>query len=138
MRIEIEANILKKAKAGDVVSFEAIVECYYDRLLRFCFTKIGHKGVADELANDVLFRFWRNIKKFDTTKPILPYLLRCSNNACINWKKKRDKVEFVSMVQVDRVTGEVYEMDFRDEGLQLDHYKVEFPVGIELDDYMEK
>jgi len=47
----------------------------YDKLLRYCYAKIKHKDIAEDIVQESFLRFWKSRSYQDTGKE-LAYLLR--------------------------------------------------------------
>ena len=96
-----ERRLLELAQGGDAQAYGSIVE-FYDR--RVYFAALGilrNPDDAADLAQEAFVRAFRELSKFDTSRPFYPWLYRLLRNLCLNhirWRSRRredslDKLE---------------------------------------------
>jgi RNA polymerase sigma-70 factor (ECF subfamily) len=61
---ETEATLLARAQAGDVAAFEELSGAYADRLFMLLLRLLGDPDEAGEVAQEVMVRAWRGIRRF--------------------------------------------------------------------------
>ena len=57
-------ELIKKYQNGDQKSFEIIVKRHLSNTIGFFFTITNDRMVAEDLAQDVFFKLYKNLKKF--------------------------------------------------------------------------
>jgi RNA polymerase sigma-70 factor (ECF subfamily) len=62
----------------------------YGYLLRFT----GSKETAEDVAQETFIRAWRHWKKYDSTKPLKPWLLAIARNAALDAVRKKNIIPF--------------------------------------------
>ncbi|GAB4175226.1 MAG: sigma-70 family RNA polymerase sigma factor [Calditrichia bacterium] len=97
--------MIEEIKQGNQSAFKKLLEKYYDSLYRFAYLRIQDRDLALDLLQETCFKFYKNINNFDSTRPVLPYLLQIIKNLHHNYKyryaQKMVKLEefFVKPVQ---------------------------------------
>ncbi len=87
-RPDVPPETVAAAQRGEERAFEAIVEHYQGSVFRIALRICGNRTRAEELAQDAFLRLWRKLDKFDTTRPLRPWLLRLARNVCLNAVRK--------------------------------------------------
>jgi RNA polymerase sigma-70 factor (ECF subfamily) len=77
---ETEASLLARAQAGDVGAFEELSGAYADRLFMLLLRLLGDPDEAGEVAQEVMFRAWRGIRRFQGRSSYFTWLYRIAVN----------------------------------------------------------
>ena len=77
---ETEASLLARAQAGDVGAFEELSAAYADRLFMLLLRLLGDPDEAGEVAQEVMFRAWRGIARFQGRSSYFTWLYRIAVN----------------------------------------------------------
>ena len=85
------AEIIARAISGDRTAFEEIVLRHERRVLTLAFRLLGTAEDAKDAAQEVFFRAFRYLRKFDSSKPLEPWLVRMTVNVCRRAGGKRSK-----------------------------------------------
>lgn len=84
MKIE-EEILIKKAKNGDHVSFQALYDQYVVQIYRFVFLKVGQKQDAEDITQHVFVSAWENISSYEHRGfPFSSWLYRIASNATVD------------------------------------------------------
>ncbi|MBN1269694.1 MAG: RNA polymerase sigma factor [Kiritimatiellae bacterium] len=83
-RLESEAVLLQRSAAGDLEAFEGIVNTYRGRAYRYALSIVKNHHDALDLSQDAFARAFRSLKRFDTSRPFLPWFMRIVRNLSIN------------------------------------------------------
>lgn len=77
---------------------EKIVETYIKPIHRFVLMYVKNNDYAEEIVQEIFIKVWKNLHKFDKTKPIKPWLFRIAKNCIFDWfrKKKNDPILYSS------------------------------------------
>jgi len=86
----LEAIILG-CKENDRQSQKELYSNFYSYAMSICLRYTGGEADAVEVLNDGFLKVFKNIEKFDATKPFKPWLRRILVNACIDHIKKNAK-----------------------------------------------
>lgn len=96
---DISAEIIQKAAAGDMTSFEAI----YNATSRFVYamalrvTKRSHD--AQEVAQNVYVKVYKKLNTFKPDRSLLAWLYRITYNEALNFIRKRNNAPDIAVEQ---------------------------------------
>jgi len=103
-----DRSLVSRAKAGDERAFEALMRQYERQILGLCTRMLGAGGEAEEAAQDVFFRFYRSLDKFDEDRGVEPWLFRIAWNACRDrLRRRRPAVELTDGVATVPARGDL-------------------------------
>lgn len=80
----METQLIIAAKAGDSQAFSELVRRYSRRVYRLAYSFMHNVDDAADIVQEVFLRTYRNFSRFDTTRPLYPWLHRITRNLCIN------------------------------------------------------
>jgi len=92
---DILTQLLKGCKKNDRRSQQAVYEQHYNYVMYVAFMYANSKLEAREILNDAFFKVFKNIDKYDESKPFKPWLRRITINTALNQyrkKKRRGKI----------------------------------------------
>jgi len=78
-------ELIKKHQNGDQKSFEIIVKRHLSNTIGFFFTITNDRMVAEDLAQDVFFKLYKNLKKFRFDASFTTFLYRVNLNTANSW-----------------------------------------------------
>ncbi len=84
-----EAELIARARAGDVTAFERLSGAYADRLFMLLLRLLGDRGEAEDVAQEVMFRAWRGIGQFHGRSSYFTWLYRIAVNEANRALEKR-------------------------------------------------
>jgi RNA polymerase sigma factor (sigma-70 family) len=70
-----DAELVEKAKRGDVDAYELLVERHQDAAFRTAYFVAGRSGEAEDAAQEALVKAYRGLKSFRSGSPFRPWLL---------------------------------------------------------------
>lgn len=76
-----------RAKGGDDGAFSQLVEKYQDRLVAVLFHLLGNQESAEDLAQEVFLRVYRNRAKYEARAKFSTWLFHIANNLASNWRR---------------------------------------------------
>jgi len=79
-----EADLLRKAKGGNLFAFEEIVRRYQRRAYAVAVRIVRRHDVADDVVQEAFLRAWQSLPSFDLARPFGPWIARISANLAIN------------------------------------------------------
>jgi RNA polymerase sigma-70 factor (ECF subfamily) len=100
--LEIEA-LVRRTLAGDTAAFEQIVVRYERRVMTLSLRLLRAVDDAQDATQEVFLRAFKYIHRLDLQRPIEPWLMRMTVNACrdISRKKLRRHHSFSEIPAVD-------------------------------------
>lgn len=101
---EIDALVVK-AQAGDQKSFGLIYDEMIDQIYRYVFFKTPSMEVAEDLTEDIFFKVWKNIKKYQKQKhPFSSWVFRIAHNEVVDFYRKNKEVIALNEIWQDEKT----------------------------------
>ncbi len=93
-----EAELVEKAKAGDIPSFEALVKRNQEKLYGLAFhVCAGLRSEAEDVYQDTLISAFKNIKNFKGSSGFGTWVYRIAANNCWMKFRKKKSEKLVSM-----------------------------------------
>jgi RNA polymerase sigma factor (sigma-70 family) len=84
-------ELARRAAAGQLQCFEELLARYRDRVYRICTRSAGNAEDAADWAQECFVRAYRQLGRYDPSRPFAPWLLRVVANTCINLAKARER-----------------------------------------------
>jgi RNA polymerase sigma-70 factor, ECF subfamily len=94
------ARVIALAITGDRAAFGEIVIRYERRVLTLAFRLLGTMEDAQDAAQEVFLRTFKYLRRFDSSRPLEPWLVRTTVNVCHGFGRKRQE-QRKFFVQVD-------------------------------------
>jgi RNA polymerase sigma factor (sigma-70 family) len=88
-----DAALVAACRRGDGRALAALVERYqadvFGTALRLC----HNRETALELSNTIFYKAYQNLERYDSERPLRPWLLRIATNETLNWlrSQRRDR-----------------------------------------------
>lgn len=79
-----EADLLRKAKGGNLFAFEEIVRRHQRRAYAVALRIVRRHEVADDVVQEAFLRAWQSLQSFDLARPFGPWIARIAANLAIN------------------------------------------------------
>ncbi len=86
-----DAEAVSLTIAGDKEAFAVIVARYTERAYRMALYILGSKQDAMDLSQDAFIRAYRNLKRFDVSRPFFPWFATILRNLCYNFLRRRKR-----------------------------------------------
>ncbi len=109
-----DEELVERTLAGDQEAYGVIVERYQGRVVNFLYRIISNYDRCHDLAQDVFFRVYRALDRFDPQYRFSTWFFRVAQNLAIDdLRKKRFKT--VSLHKESREDGESWEQEVASE-----------------------
>jgi RNA polymerase sigma-70 factor (ECF subfamily) len=89
MTPELSRDILLRARSGDRSAFRAVVEACQKLAYNIAWRIVWNAADAEDAAQEVFLRLYRNFDRYDPEQPFLPWFRRLATNCVLNWREKR-------------------------------------------------
>ena len=86
-----EERLLEAARKGNQDAYRDLIEPHRVALHAHCYRMLGSLYDAEDALQDALLRAWRGLSRFQTGKPLRPWLYKIATNACLDAMAKRPK-----------------------------------------------
>lgn len=82
--VDHDADLMMRVRAGETACFATLVERYRNPLVHFLYRMVQHQPVAEELAQEVLVRVYRNRETYQPSAKFSTWLFRIASNLALN------------------------------------------------------
>ncbi|HZU18511.1 MAG TPA: RNA polymerase sigma factor [Candidatus Dormibacteraeota bacterium] len=82
-------ELARAARGGDLRAFETLVRRYQRRVYGFAYQLLRDPDEAQDLAQEVFVRLYRNLDRFDTERPFEPWFWRLAANVAATYRRRR-------------------------------------------------
>jgi len=79
---------------GDENSLEVLIKRYLKPIYSFVFRYVGDSQEAEDIAQEVFIKVWRNLKKFDQNRSFKTWIFSIAKNTSIDTFKKKKAIPF--------------------------------------------
>ncbi len=86
-----EKGLLEKARKGDRTAFGALVAEYQRRAYAVAYSFVRNREDALDLAQDSFAKAFQAMRRFDVSKPFVPWLYRIIKNTCLNHLERKKR-----------------------------------------------
>lgn len=93
---EDDIHFARKALEGDEEAFRRLVERYQSSVYTLCTRMTGDRDAAEDLAQEVFIRVFKNLAKYDPAYPFSSWIFKIASNLCIDHLRRR-RPELLSM-----------------------------------------
>src|SRR5437588_4546710 len=84
-----EDGLARAACGGDDNAFEALVRLYQRRIYALAYQHVRDTDEAQDLAQEVFVRLYRNLGRFDPERPFDPWFWRLAANVAATYRRHR-------------------------------------------------
>lgn len=91
-----DAALVRRCLDGDEVSMRAFVEKFQGAVFGLCYRMVGQREDAEDVSQDVFLRAFRSLHRWDSERPMKPWLLMIAANRCRTALEKRSRQPITS------------------------------------------
>jgi RNA polymerase sigma-70 factor (ECF subfamily) len=81
---DADAELMRRVAGGDKAAFTALFERHHPSVARFALRFVGDRARAEELAQDIFVKLYRNAKSYRPSAKFKTFLFRVATNHCLN------------------------------------------------------
>lgn len=81
--------LARAARGGDLDAFEALVRRYQRRVYALAYQHLRDPDEAQDLAQEIFVRLYRNLARFDPERPFEPWFWRVAANVAASYRRRR-------------------------------------------------
>ena len=93
----LEPELIASARQGEPAGWEALVQAHQEAVFRLAYLLLGDADDAQDVAQEAFIRAYRALERFDSTRPLRPWLLRITANLARN--RRRSVGRYVAALQ---------------------------------------
>jgi RNA polymerase sigma factor (sigma-70 family) len=109
-----ELVLVKRCLRGDVDAIRTLVERYQSGVFGLCLRLLNHRHDAEDVTQEVFLRVIRSLRRWDSTRPLKPWIMGIAVNRCRTWIVQRARrpelVEHLQETTPARATDDVAEL----------------------------
>jgi RNA polymerase sigma-70 factor (ECF subfamily) len=95
--------LLKECRSGNQLAWESLVRGYQARVYSLAFHYLGNAEEAKDAAQEIFIRIYRNIDQCRKAQMFLPWLIKISQNLCIDLLRRRAARPQASSLPLDEM-----------------------------------
>jgi len=88
-----DGDLVRGCLEGDAGALAAFVQRFQAAVFGLCFRMLSHREDAEDVSQEVFLRVIRNLRQWDPTRPLMPWLLTIAANRCRTWLGNRQQRE---------------------------------------------
>ncbi len=92
-----EAELIRRAQAGDPAAFDLLVERYTPHLYRVVRRLASDQNEAGAIVQEAWLRAWRAIHRYVADRPLSPWLVRIAVNVARDLWRKKAPLDFADL-----------------------------------------
>lgn len=82
-----ESGLISRAQQGDAAAWEQVVRQHQESVFRLAYLLLGDADDAEDVAQETFIRAFGALDRFDTSRPLRPWLLRIAANLARNRRR---------------------------------------------------
>ena len=89
--VDVTADIalVYRCLAGDPTACREMVERFQADVFAICHRLLSHSHDAEDVTQEVFLRIFRSLRRWDSTRPLRPWILGIAVNRCRTWVGRR-------------------------------------------------
>src|SRR5437868_14468284 len=84
-----DAILVRRCLKGDAAAIQALVERYQSDVFGLCVRLLHHRHDAEDVTQEVFLRIFRSLKRWDSSRPLKPWVMGITVNRCRTWMTQR-------------------------------------------------
>jgi RNA polymerase sigma-70 factor (ECF subfamily) len=89
--VSADAALVQRCLSGDPVACRELVEQFQGDVLAVCRRLLSHLHDSEDVAQEVFLRVFRSLGRWDSSRPLRPWVLGIAVNRCRTWIGRRGK-----------------------------------------------
>ncbi len=130
MVMENEADILKRAQAGDSEAFGLLYDYYLDAIYRFIYYKVFSREVAEDLVSDTFFKALKQLQSYNSSRGRFnSWLYQIARNTVIDYyRTKKENVPIDDLFDLGHDERTPDQLDALASLAKIEEYLKELPA----------
>jgi RNA polymerase sigma-70 factor (ECF subfamily) len=89
--VSADAALVKRCLSGEPAAARELVERFQSDVLAVCRRLLAHAHDAEDVAQEVFLRVFRSLSRWDSARPLRPWVLGIAVNRCRTWIGRRGR-----------------------------------------------
>jgi RNA polymerase sigma factor (sigma-70 family) len=86
-----EATLVQRCLRGEADAVRALVVRFQAEVYGLCVRLLSHRHDAEDVAQEVFLRVFRSLRRWDSTRPLKPWIMGITVNRCRTWLTQRSR-----------------------------------------------
>jgi RNA polymerase sigma-70 factor (ECF subfamily) len=86
-----EVALVKRCLRGEAEAIRTLIERFQAEVYGLCVRLLCHRHDAEDVAQEVFLRVFRSLKRWDSTRPLKPWIMGITVNRCRTWLSQRKR-----------------------------------------------
>lgn len=86
-----DAALVRRCLTGDPAACRELVERFQADVFAVCHRLLAHAHDAEDVTQEVFLRVFRSLKRWDSARPLRPWMLGIAINRCRTWMGRRTR-----------------------------------------------
>jgi RNA polymerase sigma factor (sigma-70 family) len=87
--VTADAALVRRCLTGDPAACRELVERFQCDVFAVCQRLLAHAQDAEDVTQEVFLRVFRSLRRWDSTRPLRPWMLGIAVNRCRTWVGRR-------------------------------------------------
>ncbi|MBL8795511.1 MAG: RNA polymerase sigma factor [Planctomycetia bacterium] len=84
-----DAALVRRCLRDDPEAIRALVERFQSEVFGLCVRLLSHRQDAEDVTQEVFLRIFRSLRRWDSTRPLKPWVMSIAVNRCRTWMSQR-------------------------------------------------
>lgn len=84
-----DSALVQRCLNGDSIAIQTLIERFQGEVLGLCVRLLGHRQDAEDVVQEVFLRIFRSLTKWDSERPLRPWIMGITVNRCRTWMSQR-------------------------------------------------
>jgi RNA polymerase sigma factor (sigma-70 family) len=89
--VTADAALVRRCLTGDPAACRELVERFQADVFAVCHRLLAHAHDAEDVTQEVFLRVFRSLKRWDSARPLRPWMLGIAINRCRTWMGRRTR-----------------------------------------------
>ena len=96
-----DEQLVLEYRAGKEAALEVLFARYLRSIYNLAYGYARYLGEADDIAQQVFIKVWKNLKKFDQAKRFRPWIFKIAKNTALDFVKQKHLIAFSELANAD-------------------------------------
>jgi RNA polymerase sigma-70 factor (ECF subfamily) len=84
-----EAALVRRCLRGEPEAIRSLVDRFQTDVFSLCVRLLSHRQDAEDVTQEVFLRIFRSLKRWDSARPLKPWIIGITVNRCRTWMSQR-------------------------------------------------
>jgi RNA polymerase sigma-70 factor (ECF subfamily) len=84
-----DALLVRRCLRGEPTAVQELIERFQSMVFGLCVRLLQHRQDAEDVAQEVFLRIFRSLKRWDSARPLKPWIMGITVNRCRTWLGQR-------------------------------------------------